>query len=320
MRQLGTLPSESDARRLAAWLVTQRIEAQAERDGEAWAVWVRDEDHLDEARAALEHFRANPQDERYRAAVGAAERIRREEDEQRKSAAGNVVEMRTRWGSGASGTARRCPLVLALIGASILASLMARTLWEGNPSVSVLFNLLFVDPLLATAQGGLDMWASLRQGEVWRLVTPIFIHYGIFHLVFNLFWLFDLGGQIEDRRGTWRMMLLVVTLAVLSNVGQAAEADIRSILMAFGGMSGVVYGLFGYILVKVKSGNTEAYRLSQANIVIMLLWFVLCLARDFTGDNGPLSFIPPIANSAHTVGLFAGMGIAYVPLMLRKSV
>ena len=317
MRQLGKLPTESDAQRLAAWLVTQRIEAHAEPDEGGWAVWVRDEDHLDEARAALEHFRAHPQDERYRIAPGAAERMRREEEQQRAKAAGNVVEMRGRWASGAGGAARRCPLVLAMIGASILVSLAARTLWEGNPNLAVLFSLLFVDPVAAIAQGELDMWASLRHGEIWRLISPIFIHYDILHLLFNMFWLFDLGGQIENRRGTWRMLLLVFVLAVLSNIGQALEADLRGIRLDFGGMSGVVYGLFGYVLVKLKFGNRELYQLSQANIVIMMVWFFLCLARQFVGGVGLLSFIPPIANSAHTVGLFAGMAIAYAPIAIR---
>jgi GlpG protein len=323
MRQLGTLGSESDARRLAAWLVTQRIDAHAEPAGDAWAVWVRDEDRLAEARAALEHFRTNPQDERYRVAPGAAERLRREEEQNRQKALGNIVEMRSRWGSGASAAARRCPLVIGLIGASILVSLAANSLVEEHPRPSVLFKLLFVDPMAAISHESIgsqsvDMWASIRRGEVWRLVTPVFTHYGIFHLLFNMLWLYELGGQIENRRGTWRFLWLVLALAVLANAGQAAEADIRGVLMAFGGMSGVVYGLFGYVLVKVKFDNREHYRLSQANITIMILWFVLCLAREFAGpEGGLLSFMPNIANSAHTAGLFAGMGTAYAPLVLR---
>ncbi len=317
MRQLGTLPNESDAERLAAWLITQRIDAHAEPAGDGWAIWVRDEDHLDPARAAFEHFQTHPQDERYRVARGAAERLRREEEQNRKKALGNVVEMRGRWASGGA-VPRRCPLVLALIAASILVGLAANTLFEGQPRTSVLFLVWFVDPIAATADGAVDVWASIRRGEVWRLVTPIFLHYGIFHILFNMFWLFDLGGQVENRRGTMYMLLLTLGLAVLSNVAQATEASVGGTLPGFGGMSGVVYGLIGYVMIKVKFDNREQYRLSQANIVIAMLWFVLCLARSFSGpDGGVLSFIPPIANSAHAAGLFAGMAIAYAPVMLR---
>lgn len=318
MRQLGVLPNESDAERLAAWLVTQRIAAHAESAGDGWAVWVRDEDHLAAARDAFTHFQANPQDERYRVTRGTAERLRREDEQNRKKSLGNVVEMRGRWATGGA-TARRCPLVLAMIAVSILVGLAAQTLTPGRQRTSVLYEVLFVDPLAATADGTVDMWASVRSGEVWRLVTPIFIHYGIFHLLFNMFWLFDLGGQIENRRGSLFMLLLVVALAALSNVGQAVEADVRGILMAFGGMSGVVYGLIGYVMIKVKFDSREPYRFSQANMVIAMLWFVLCLARSFTPPGGGiLSFMPEIANSAHVVGLFAGMAIAYVPVMLRS--
>jgi GlpG protein len=319
MRQLGTLTNQSDAQRLAAWLVTQRIDAHAEEDRDGWKVWVRDEDHLPEARAALDHFRAHPEDERYRGAESTAERIRREEEQLRQKARGNVVEMRGRWGSGVSGAARRCPLALALIGASILASLAADTLNDEIPREGFISNLLFADPVAATTDGSVNMWVSVRRGEVWRLVTPTFLHFGIFHLLFNGLWIFDLGGQVENRRGTWYFLFLVLTLAVLANIGQAWEADARGIFMRFGGLSGVTYGLFGYVLIKLRFGNSEAYRLSQANIFIAILWFVLCLARQFAGPGGGLlSFIPNIANSAHTVGLFAGMAIAYAPQLFHR--
>jgi GlpG protein len=318
MRQLGTLPSESDAQRLAAWLVTQRIDAHAEPDGDGWAIWVREEDHLQEAREALAHFQANPQDQRYRDVLGTADRIRREEERDRQKAKGNIVEMRGQWGTGFRGAARRCPLALALIGLAILATLAAGTLGSGQENKGVISKLFFADMELARQQG--DMWASIRRGEIWRLVTPTFLHFGIVHLLFNAFWIFDLGGQVENRKGTRYFLLLVLLLAVLANVGQALEANVRQIVEPFGGLSGVTYGLFGYVLIKLRFGNRDGYRLSQANIFLGLLWFFLCLARSFTGpEGGLLSFIPPIANSAHTVGLFAGMAIAYAPHVLRRE-
>jgi GlpG protein len=320
MRQLGKLPTESEAQRLAAYLVTQRIDAHAESEGDEWAVWVRDEDHLAEAREAMAHFREHPQDERYRGAEGAAQRKRREEDRQRERARGNVVEMRGRWGRGIGGASRRCPLVLALIGISILVSLAANTLSDRRPArESVLAKLIFVEPTLENLPGpSFDVFANVRRGEIWRLISPVFIHYSIWHLVFNMFWLWDIGGQIETRRGTWRMLVLVLILAVLPVLGQAIECAISGGRgFAFGGMSGVGYGLFGYMLVKVRMGNAEHYVLNPTTIFIGILWFVLCLARSFTGPDGWLSFLPEIANSAHTVGLFAGMAIAYFPITLR---
>jgi GlpG protein len=317
MRQLGTLPNQSDAERLAAWLVTQRIDAHAEAAGDAWAIWVRDEDHLTEAREALAHFQANPNDPRYHAAPGEAERIRREEERERKKALGNIVEMRGRWSSGLGGAARRCAQVLALIGVSVMVALFTNAGNTEGPILDALRIVALSD--IIGPDGGLDVWASIRKGEVWRLVTPIFIHYGIWHLVFNVFWMFDLGGQIENRRGTWYMLLLVLGLAALSNIGQGLEASLfRGEGFNFGGMSGVGYGIFGYVLIKVRFGNKEQYLLSPMTVVIGILWFVLCLARSFPETGSFLDFMPAIANSAHTVGLFAGMAIAYAPLLFPR--
>jgi GlpG protein len=160
------------------------------------------------------------------------------------------------------------------------------------------------------------MWSSVRAGEVWRLITPIFIHYGLMHLVMNLFIFWDFGGQIENRRGSFMFALLVVALAIASNVGQAAEMDLRDRLGSFGGLSGVAYGLFGYMLVKVRFDNSERYLLSPGTTFLLLLWFAICIAAEFPPFDQMLGF--NVANSAHAVGFFLGMAIAYAPLLVRK--
>ena len=91
------------------------------------------------------------------------------------------------------------------------------------------------------------MWASIRKFEVWRLVTPIFIHYGLMHIVLNMIWLYSFGAPIEDRRGSLFLLLLVLVLAITSNIGQAIEVGLRESGALFGGMSGVGYGLFAYM-------------------------------------------------------------------------
>src|SRR5262245_44186123 len=131
MRQLGTFDNERDAERLAAWLVAQRIDAQAEDAGESqWAVWVRDEDQLPQAREALAHFRDNPQDYRYANAERDAAELRRGDEAQRRDAQKNVVQMRTRWGTGMpgmglGGAPQRAPLALLVIAVSVLTGIIA---------------------------------------------------------------------------------------------------------------------------------------------------------------------------------------------------
>jgi GlpG protein len=327
MRQVGILPSEPEARRFAAWLVSQRIEAHAEQESSGWVVWVRDEDQLPKARDALAQFREHPNDPKYQEAQRTAETVQREEESRRRQAQGNVVEMRGRWGTaiGMAGAKRKAPLVMAMIAASAVIAMLTYSDTIDETSQHSTFGtayrkLVFVDPLLARDSAGqIDMWASVRRGEVWRLVTPIFIHYGLMHIVLNMFWLYSFGGVVEDRRGSRFMLLLVAILAISSNIGQAIEVSYRGQGALFGGMSGVGYGLLGYIMTKNRFDSRERYLLSPGTTFIAMLWFTLCILRDIPPFSSMLAdVIPPIANTAHAVGLLAGAAVAYLPLVVRK--
>jgi GlpG protein len=129
------------------------------------------------------------------------------------------------------------------------------------------------------------------RGEVWRLVTPIFLHFGIWHLLFNLLWLFQLGSMIERRLGTGTLAAVVLGTAALSNLAQALVSGPN-----FGGMSGVVYALAGYVWMRGKHDPNADVYLDPQSMQWLLIWLVLC----FTGLLGP------VANTAHVVGLVAG--------------
>ena len=73
-------------------------------------------------------------------------------------------------------------------------------------------------------------------------------------------------------------------------------------------MSGVVYGLFGYVWIRGRIATYEPLRLHPQTTVIMLAWLVLCM----TGVIGP------IANTAHLAGLLCGVIVAYTPVLLRR--
>ncbi len=133
---------------------------------------------------------------------------------------------------------------------------------------------------------------EVRHGEVWRLFTPAFIHFGIAHLGFNMLNLVGLGNVLERRLRSWHYLLLVVSLAVFSNLTQYFVTG----NWAFGGMSGVIYGLIGYIWLRGRFDLTFGLGIPQQMIVIALVWFVACV----------VGFIPHVANSAHGAGLVLG--------------
>ncbi len=159
--------------------------------------------------------------------------------------------------------------------------------------------------IIATPDG--DGLADVLSGEVWRLITPIFIHFGPMHLLFNMLWLWDLGRLVEARKGRMMFGAFIMGVGILSNLIQYLLGDSPY----FGGMSGVVYGLLGYFWIQGRLHPSFGYALNKQTVIMMLGWFVLC----WTGLLGP------IANWAHTAGLIAGMawGFSEVLLMRRQS-
>jgi len=183
------------------------------------------------------------------------------------------------------------PVSMVLIGISAIVFLL--TLRPSGAWIGDLLRFGF------TSHTGMK---EILSGQVWRLITPIFLHFGILHLVFNMLWLRDLGSMIEAHQGSLRLVLLVLVIGVISNTAQYFWHGV-----SFGGMSGVVYGLLGYIWLRGKFDPASGLFLHQTTVVMMLVWLVLC----YTGMLGP------IANAAHTVGLGVGRASGYLTSLKR---
>lgn len=165
-------------------------------------------------------------------------------------------------------------------------------------------NLEVIQPLFISwyvDQGLLE----IRNGQIWRLITPIFIHFGLMHLIFNLTMTWQLGEIIERRFGAVQFLGLILMLAIVSNLAQFFTSG-----PGFGGLSGVLYGLFGYFWIGSKFNPHFGYQINPAAVKILLGWFVLCWF-NFFGLLGNIQ----IANMAHTGGLLTGMFIAFIGAM-----
>lgn len=139
----------------------------------------------------------------------------------------------------------------------------------------------------------------LYEHQWWRLITPVFLHFSIFHLVFNLLWTWEFGRLIEWRNGPVMLIFLTILIGVASNLVQFLDAG-----PLFGGLSGVVYGLFGYLWIRGKYGRRFGVSLNPAIVNLMLGWFVIC----WSGVLGLFGI--SVANSAHTAGLVSGAAVA----------
>jgi GlpG protein len=288
MRIIGHLDSASDARRFGDYLGVQGIANQVEREPDGrWAVWVHSEDLLGKAAEALARFRENPADQLYLAAPVEAQTQRIEEAKAEGRTRTRYVNARVRL--GVSVGFRPGPLSLALI-----AGCIAMAVWSGLGTKPQVLSQLYVTSV-KVADVTVEWDPSLpeiREGEIWRLFTPMFIHFGLMHLVFNLFWLNDLGSMIERRQSVLVLALLVLVASAATNLAQYAASG-----PLFGGMSGVVYCLFGYVWLRGRFDAGSGLYASQPTVIIMLVWFVLCL----TGLLGP------IGNASHAAGLAIGM-------------
>ena len=298
MRQIGTLGNLKQAKRFADYLLTLGITTQVDPSGEGAVIWVRDEDHLPQAQKEFGRFRKAPDDAKYR--VGReAERIRSEADAYAKRFQKNQIDVRRRWGTGMA--SRRGPLTLALIGISIAVTLMSNFGKVESPVTLACIISKQVFPADAPWDVRLP---EIRQGQVWRLVTPIFLHFSTLHIIFNMLWLLDLGNQIESRRGAVRLAAIVAAIAIISNLAQYFTSGYP----LFGGMSGVVFGLFGYIWMRARYSPGSGFVLTQNTVFWMIGWLIFC----FTGFAGP------IANAAHAVGLAVGIAIGIAPRLWRR--
>lgn len=136
--------------------------------------------------------------------------------------------------------------------------------------------------------------------QLWRLVTPVFLHFGWLHITFNALWCWELGRRIEGVLGSLNLLGLFLVIAAVSNSAQALFGGAG----LFGGLSGVVYGWLGFAWVAGRI-NPRWMSLVPATPIMLFMvgWLVVCV----TGVVDVLGF--SIANAAHVGGLVCGAAL-----------
>ena len=142
-----------------------------------------------------------------------------------------------------------------------------------------------------------DLSQTLASGQVWRFLSPAFLHFGWMHLIFNLMWVWYFGRQIEALQGSRTMLLLLIVAGVGANVAQYATGTVL-----FGGMSGVVYALLAHVWLMSRRVPQSGFFVPQMLVVFMLGWMVFTMT-DMAGSVG----FGNVANEAHLGGLLVGL-------------
>jgi GlpG protein len=285
MRLIGHLDTEPQARSFGDYLYAQDIQNLVEDESGRWAIWVHAEDQLETASRLLEEFRQAPGDRKYAKATRVAQ-------EKRGRAEADAEAARKRYFDRTKLSASRLGRLGAVTAVLIVLSLGVTFLTMfGSNRFFAWFSvvpLIQEGPLVAAPRGA----GALLTWQFWRWFSPMFIHLGIIHLLFNLWWLKDLGTVLENHLGRWRFLALVLLISGPANVAQFLVSG-----PLFGGMSGVVYGLLAYLWVRSRFDPFSGLFIDPTTVTIMAIWFFLCL----------FGVIADVANTVHAVGLVMGL-------------
>jgi len=293
MRPIGKLQDEAQARRFGAFLYGKGIENQVDPTTKGtWEIWVLDDANVETSTSLLEHFSRNPDDPAFVQVSRVAARQKQADEAAQTPRRNRVVDARMIFYTP---PVPMGPLSMVLIAISIAVTVI--TNFSDNEN---LMRLLSISQSIE-AQGFLP---EVLRGQVWRLFTPMFLHFGIVHILFNMLWLRDLGSMIEARKNSTFLLVLTLVLAATSNVGQYLYDG-----PSFGGMSGVVYGLLGYIWMQGKFNPASKLSLQPQTVIVMILWFFICLSGK----------VGQIANTAHGVGLAVGIAWGFLDARLRVA-
>jgi GlpG protein len=270
------------------------MSTHATETAEKTVIWVHNEDHLARAREEFQAFTTNPDDPRFHAASEIAARVIKEQERLDRDYRRNVRSFTNRWRAT---DLRRAPLTNAL--AAICVGLFITEFFSPSFARHAQDWLGFFPDDVAARSG--DVAVGLRaitHGQIWRLITPIFLHASPLHIIFNVWALSQAGKLIESRCGAVTLAWLVFLSALASNVGQYIYmVYIDGETVRFAGISGVVYALFGYIWMRGRVNPEQGMILHPNTVRLMLGWLVL----------GFVLRMMHMANGSHLVGLIVGM-------------
>lgn len=290
MIELARFRDAQPAHMLATALRGQNILTVVRADAGETVLYLQEPERYDEARALVELFLRNPRDPRFAAAAwqASAPAARQPADADGgvtgssiTGAAGQPAMFSSGW------LARMGPVTRAVLGAVLLVYLLQQFMGE-----SIYRTLMFP----ASLEGLVS--------QPWRLFTPMLLHLGLMHLAFNLLWWAELGGIIE--RFQSGKQLLFVTLVT---AGVSALAQFISSGPAFAGLSGVVYGLLGYLWLYGKVNPEAGYGLRREIVIFMVGWLVFCY----------VALTSYVANEAHLFGLLSGCALGAATGYYRRQ-
>lgn len=269
--KLITFPEKRLALALSDYLRSVGIDNHITKDAEGHAILLEQDADSARARQEVETFVTDPANPRYWQASWQAGQVQAEpvyDDASQPAATAN-------WWARAGWLTRLVALFCAVVYTAL------------SMSPEAVFDVLRYPAELTVAA---------INGQWWRLLTPAILHFSLMHIAFNLLWWWELGGLVERGQSAARLLGITVVIALVSNAAQGMEYGPK-----FGGLSGVIYGLLGYLWIYPLLNPAAGFRMRKE-----ILWFMLgWLALGYTGLIDVI--LGPVSNIGHLSGLLAGM-------------
>jgi GlpG protein len=262
------LPPEADTQALRKALWRYRIGHRITAEGDALVLWVADPDQREALLALVARWQKGEP-------LELAEQVSKADS------------------PGVFPTLKQLPVTVAMVVVSLVVFALMGVFGD------LLIVALTIVPI-GIVGGELSYGSladTLASGQVWRLLSPAFLHFGWMHLIFNLMWVWYFGRQVEAFQGGRTLLLLLVVAGVLANLAQYATGTVL-----FGGMSGVVYALLGHVWLMSRRVPGSGFFVPQMLVVFMLGWMVFTMT-DMAGLVG----FGNVANEAHLGGLIVGL-------------
>ncbi|MCH2558143.1 MAG: rhomboid family intramembrane serine protease [Alcanivorax sp.] len=273
MLELVRINNAAVAKRLADVLARRGIHTRLEEGQGEYTLFLTDPARLEEARELAREFLADPAGRRW------------QDDAWR-----------------ASEPVTGLPREKVFTGGGWFASLGPVTRTGLIACALIFLSPYVIGPVLYEALMFPDQPQTLMS-QPWRLLTPMLLHFSALHIIFNLLWWCDLGRLIERFQSGFQLLWLTLVVAAVSNFAQYLDTGPR-----FGGLSGVVYGLLGYLWLYGKVNPAAGYQLRREIVLLMLAWLVIC----YVGLSGI------VANTAHLTGLLSGAAIGALVGLYRR--
>lgn len=174
-----------------------------------------------------------------------------------------------------------------------------------NVLIFLLMAISGVHPLEPSVESLIAWGGNLREitlnGQPWRLLTNVFLHGGIFHLLLNMYALLHIGGLLESKFGKSRYLFTYIATGIFASIASISFNDnIVSI-----GASGAIFGMYGLFLSFLILKVLDIPKESRNNLISSILFFIgYNLFYGFTKEG--------IDNAAHIGGLMSGFVIGFV--------